>query len=205
MAFCTKCGKQLAAGQKFCTYCGQQVSVVMATPPQPPTPNVAPPPPPMQSVAPPPPVQRTVAPPPPPMQQTVIPPAPPQAAVLPPAPPVAIAPPQPPMQQTAPPPPPTQSATPPPPPVAKTVAKAASAATSMVRGFDIMASNTKGEWVASSWQPTLSASSTSLVTKVKSFFTPQHKLAYAWFLLPVLTTVVTIATYIIHSISKLFS
>ena len=68
-----------------------------------------------------------------------------------------------------------------------------------------MASNKKGEWVASSWQPTLSASSTSLVTKVKSFFTPQHKLAYAWFLLPVLTTVVTIATYIIHSISRLFS
>ena len=176
MAFCTKCGKQLAAGQKFCTYCGQQVSVVMATPPQPPTPNVAPPPPPMQ--------------------QTVIPPAPPVQQTAPTPPPV---------QQTAPPPPSVQSVTPPPPPVAKTVAKAASAATSMVRGFDIMASNKKGEWVASSWQPTLSASSTSLVTKVKSFFTPQHKLAYAWFLLPVLTTVVTIATYIIHSISKLFS
>ena len=135
MAFCTKCGKPLMAGQKFCTNCGQKVSVQMEAPP--------------------PPVQKAVA--------------------------------------------------PPPPPVSKTFAKIANAATSMVRGFDIMPSNKKGEWVASSWQPTLSASSTSLVTKVKSFFTPQHKLAYAWFLLPVLTTVVTIATYIIHSISKLFS
>ncbi len=164
MAFCTKCGKPLTAGQKFCTYCGQQVSVVMETPPQPPMPKVAPPP-------------------------------PPQAVVRPPAPPAAVVPPPPPVQKTA----------PPPPPVAKTVAKAASAATSMVRGIDIMASNTKGEWVASTWQPTLPTSSTSLVSKVKNFFTPQHKLAYAWFLLPVLTTMVTIASYIIHCISRLFS
>lgn len=75
----------------------------------------------------------------------------------------------------------------------------------MVRGIDIMANNKKGEWVASSWQPTLSNSSTSFITKVKNFFTPQHKLAYAWFLLPVLTTTVTIASYIIHCISRLFS
>lgn len=125
MAFCTKCGKPLTAGQKFCTNCGQKVYVQKTTPSQP--------------------------------------------------------------------------------PVAKTVTKVASAATSMVRGIDIMASNKKGEWVASSWQPTLPTSSTSLVSKVKNFFTPQHKLAYAWFLLPVLTTVVTIVYYIIHSISRLFT
>lgn len=125
MAFCTKCGKPLTAGQKFCTNCGQKVYVQKTTPSQP--------------------------------------------------------------------------------PVAKTVAKVASAATSMVRGIDIMASNKKGEWVASSWQPALPTSSTSLVSKVKNFFTPQHKLAYAWFLLPVLTTVVTIVSYIIHSISRLFT
>ena len=125
MAFCTKCGKPLTAGQKFCTNCGQKVYV--------------------------------------------------------------------------------QKTTPSPSPVAKTVAKVASAATSMVRGIDIMASNKKGEWVASSWQPALPTSSTSLVSKVKNFFTPQHKLAYAWFLLPVLTTVVTIVSYIIHSISRLFT
>lgn len=125
MAFCTKCGKPLTAGQKFCTNCGQKVYV--------------------------------------------------------------------------------QKTTPSPSPVAKTVAKVASAATSMVQGVDIMASNKKGEWVASSWQPALPTSSTSLVSKVKNFFTPQHKLAYAWFLLPVLTTVVTIVSYIIHSISRLFT
>ena len=154
MAFCTKCGKPLAAGQKFCTNCGQKVSVQMEAPP-------------------PPPVQKTT------------PPPPPQVAVRPPAPPVAVV--------------------PPPPPVSKTFAKIANAPTSMVRGIDIMASNQKGEWVASSWQPTLSASSTSLGTKVKNFFTPQHKLAYAWFLLPVITIVITIASYIIHSISQLFT
>lgn len=125
MAFCTKCGKPLTAGQKFCTNCGQKVYVQKTTP--------------------------------------------------------------------------SSS------PVAKTVAKVASASTSMVRGIDIMASNKKGEWVASSWQPALPTSSTSLVSKVKNFFTPQHKLAYAWFLLPVLTTVVTIVYYIIHSISRLFT
>ena len=124
MAFCTKCGKPLMAGQKFCTNCGQKVSVQMEVPP---------------------------------------------------------------------------------PPVSKTFAKIANAPTSMVRGIDIMASNQKGEWVASSWQPTLSASSTSLGTKVKNFFTPQHKLAYAWFLLPVITILITIASYIIHSISQLFT
>ena len=154
MAFCTKCGKPLMAGQKFCTNCGQKVSVQMEAPP--------------------PPVQKAVAPPP-----------PPQVAVRPPAPPVAVV--------------------PPPPPVSKTFAKMANAPTSMVRGIDIMASNQKGEWVASSWQPTLSASSTSLGTKVKNFFTPQHKLAYAWFLLPVITILITIASYIIHSISQLFT
>lgn len=75
----------------------------------------------------------------------------------------------------------------------------------MARSFDIMASNQKGEWVASTWQPTLPASSTSLTTKVKNFFIPQRKLAYAWFLLPVLTTVFTIVSYVVHVVGRLFS
>lgn len=111
------------------------------------------------------------------------------------------APPQPPVQKMT---------TPPQPPVPKGAAKAtsvASAATSMAKVFDIKASCQKGAWVASSWDmPTLAKSSpTALLTRVKNFFIPANKLAYAWFLLPVLTTAITIISYIFHQIGQLFS
>ena len=72
--------------------------------------------------------------------------------------------------------------------------------------FDIKALGTKGSWVASSWDiPSVAkASTTSWVSKVKDFFIPQHKLAYLWFLLPVVTTHFTFVSYIFHQIGKLF-
>lgn len=120
------------------------------------------------------------------------------------------APPQPPIQKATVPPPAQKVATPPQPPVPKVAAKAASvasAATSMARVFDIKASSQKGTWVASSWDmPALAKSSpTALLTRVKNFFIPANKLAYAWFLLPVLTTAITIISYIFHQIGQLFS
>lgn len=173
MAFCTQCGKPLTPGQKFCTNCGKPTPRAVAAPP-PPTLTMAPPPVVPPPVTPPAPM----APPPPPTAQMVPPPVAPQIVTTPPT--------------------PAQAMTPPPTPVAQ----AAKSTPSMPRSIDIMASSKKGEWVASSWTPTLRTASSPL-TAVKNFFTPAHKLAYAWFLLPVLTTVVTIGSYIFHLIGRL--
>ena len=110
----------------------------------------------------------------------------------------------------APPPPVAPEPTPPQPPtpqVTTKVARTASAAASMAKVLDIQASNQKGEWVAANWDmPALATTSpTSLMANIKNFFIPQRKLAYAWFLLPVLTTAITIISYIFHLIGKLFS
>lgn len=137
------------------------------------------------------------APPPPPIMQS------PAAPRVVPPPPIATPPATP---RVAPPPPPTvpQAVVKPPTPAVRPVAKAASAATSMAKGANIMASKQKGDWVAASWTPTIQTSSSPL-TAVKNFFTPQHKLAYAWFLLPVLTTMFTIGSYLFHLVGRLFA
>lgn len=95
--------------------------------------------------------------------------------------------------------------------ITQKAAQVASASAAMKGGagnlFDIKAISQKGEWVASSWDmPTLvNTTPTSWMTRIKNFFIPEKKLAYAWFLLPVLTTVFTIIYYIFHLIGKLFS
>lgn len=96
-----------------------------------------------------------------------------------------------------------------PPPIVPQMAQAASAATSnsLANVLNIKASNQTGEWVVSSWDmPALAQSApTPLLTRIKQFFIPANKLAYLWGLLPVLTTAVTIISYIFHLIGRLFS
>lgn len=75
------------------------------------------------------------------------------------------------------------------------------------RAFDSKAANQKGAWVAASWDiPSLSPTSpTPLLTRIKDFFIAEHKLAYAWFLLPFIVTHFTMVSYVFHLIGKLFS
>ncbi len=204
MAFCRNCGTPLIPGQKFCANCGQSVFLTEGTtptqkaptppaptapPPPPPrmsqlhAPRMTPPPPPVQGITPPSQVQRGT--PPPPLQrqtpptQRLTPPPPPQPAVT-----LSV----------------NRPAVPPSAPFERTVSKAATTLTSMIGGSNIMASDKPGEWVVSSWEPTLPPSFTSLSSKVKNFFIPERKLAYAWFLLPVATIAYTIFSYISYLI-----
>lgn len=192
MAFCTQCGQPLTPGLKFCTKCGKKVPEKMVTPPA--APPVCPP------AAPKAPEAAMQTPPP------FVPQAP-QAAMQ--APPPFV--PQPPQAAMQAPPPfvplQPQAAMQTPPPFMPQAARAASAYNSLARVFDIPASNQPGSWMASCWNmPALRpASPTSLLTSIKNFFTPTNKLAYAWFLLPVLTTAFTIILYFFRLISKIFS
>ena len=94
-----------------------------------------------------------------------------------------------------------------PPPIVPQAAQVPPASNPLARVFDIQANNQPGSWTASSLDMSVfvNASSTSLLTRIKNFFIPANKLAYLWGLLPVLTTLFTIISYIFHLIGKLFS
>lgn len=109
--------------------------------------------------------------------------------------------------QTMTPPVASQAAMQAPPPIVPQAAQVTPASNPLARVFDIQANNQPGSWAASRWDmPALvNASPTSLLTRIKNFFIPANKLAYLWGLLPVLTTLFTILSYIFHLIGKLFS
>ena len=184
MAFCTKCGQPLAPGLKFCTKCGQKVpeAVTSAAPPvtPPPAPPVTPS---VSQVGPQ--TSRVV----PPTPQMAPPPVPQPAMTAPAAKPAVKMP---------------SFIT----PKAAQVANASVAVNGNAGNiFNIRALSQKGEWVASSWDMSalVKPRPASLTARIKSFFTPKNKLAYAWFLLPVLSIIFTIISYIFHLIGKLFS
>ena len=129
----------------------------------------------------------------------------PDAVVTPPAAPQTMTPPVAPQAMT--PPVVPQVAMQAPPPIVPQAVQVTPASNPLARVFDIRANNQPGSWTASSLDRSafVTATPTSLLTRIKNFFIPANKLAYLWGLLPVLTTLFTILSYIFHLIGKLFS